>query len=90
MGDDAGPALVLVVDLRGVIGFSSFGVLLYYFVANASAWHQSEGRMYPRALQGLGMVLCAVLVVTLPWQSVAVGLVVLAVGVVGRVIARRV
>lgn len=83
-------ALVLVVDLRGVIGFSSFGVLLYYFVANASAWHQSEGRMYPRALQGLGMVLCALLVVTLPWQSVAVGLVVLAVGVVGRVIARRV
>ncbi len=83
-------ALVLVVDLQGVIGFSSFGVLLYYFVANASAWHQSEGRMYPRALQGLGMVLCAVLVVTLPWQSVAVGLVVLAVGVAGRVIARRV
>src|SRR6478672_5303107 len=29
--------LVLTTDLRAVIGFSSFGVLLYYAVANASA-----------------------------------------------------
>ena len=26
--------LVLVADLRGAIGFSSFGVLIYYAVAN--------------------------------------------------------
>ena len=32
--------LVLTVDLRGAIGFSSFGVLLYYVVANASAFTQ--------------------------------------------------
>ena len=32
--------LVLGVDLRGAIGFSSFGVLLYYFVANAAAFSQ--------------------------------------------------
>ncbi|CAI7978090.1 membrane hypothetical protein [Frankia sp. Hr75.2] len=31
-------ALVLTTDLRGAIGFSSFGVLLYYAVANAAAW----------------------------------------------------
>jgi len=30
--------VVLLVDLRGAIGFSSFGVLTYYAVANASAW----------------------------------------------------
>src|SRR5690349_13802860 len=29
--------LVLTTDLRGVIGFSSFGVLLYYLVANLAA-----------------------------------------------------
>ncbi|MEL4359320.1 MULTISPECIES: APC family permease [unclassified Luteococcus] len=81
-------ALLLVTDLRGAIGFSSFGVLLYYFVANASAWHQTEGRLYPRALQGLGMVLCAVLVVSLPLGSVLAGLVVLAVGIVGRLVTR--
>ncbi len=32
--------LVSTTDLRGVIGFSSFGVLLYYFVANVSAYSQ--------------------------------------------------
>ncbi len=81
--------LVLAVDLRGVIGFSSFGVLLYYFVANLAALRQAEGRMFPRWLQVLGVVLCAVLVVTLPWQSVAVGVAVYAVGVVGRILVLR-
>src|SRR5690606_27995689 len=33
-------ALVLTVDLRGAIGFSSFGVLIYYLIANVSAYTQ--------------------------------------------------
>ena len=37
-----------LVDLRGAIGFSSFGVLLYYAVANASAW-----TLAPRDAAGL-------------------------------------
>lgn len=81
--------LVLVADLRGVIGFSSFGVLLYYFVANLAAFRQAEERMFPRWVQALGMALCLLLVVTLPWQSVAVGVAVYAVGVLGRLVARR-
>ena len=32
--------LVLITDLRGVIGFSSFGVLIYYAIANAAAFTQ--------------------------------------------------
>lgn len=81
--------LVLVVDLRGAIGFSSFGVLLYYAVANSAALTQdSAHRRYPRALQVVGLVGCLSLVATLPWQSVVVGLVVLALGV-GLRIARR-
>ena len=32
--------LVLVTDLRGAIGFSSFGVLTYYAIANAAAFTQ--------------------------------------------------
>jgi APA family basic amino acid/polyamine antiporter len=78
--------LVLTTDLRGAIGFSSFGVLLYYFVANASAYSQvSAARRFPRGLQVLGGAGCLVLVATLPWQAVDAGLVVLAVGVVLRV-----
>jgi basic amino acid/polyamine antiporter, APA family len=82
--------LVLTVDLRGVIGFSSFGVLLYYAVANAAAYTQeSEHRRWPRPVQVLGLAGCLVLVSTLPWTSVVAGLVVFAVGVAGRLLVRR-
>jgi APA family basic amino acid/polyamine antiporter len=67
-------ALVLMVDLRGAIGFSSFGVLVYYFVANVSAFTQpSARRRFPRMMQVLGAVGCSVLVATLPWPAVAIG-----------------
>ncbi|WP_317230704.1 APC family permease [Clavibacter sp. MX14-G9D] len=85
-------ALVLTVDLRGVVGFSSFGVLLYYVVANASALTQTGAdRRYPRVLQVLGIVGCAVLVATLPGPSILTGAAVLLVGAVGRlaVVTRR-
>jgi APA family basic amino acid/polyamine antiporter len=75
-------ALVLTIDLRGAIGFSSFGVLLYYLVANLSAFTQHrEHRRFPRVLQVLGAVGCAVLVVTLPPAAVLTGLAVLGVGI---------
>jgi APA family basic amino acid/polyamine antiporter len=73
--------LVLTVDLRGAIGFSSFGVLLYYLVANLAAFTQpAERRRFPRWLQVLGAAGCVVLVATLPWQAVVAGLAVFAVG----------
>jgi basic amino acid/polyamine antiporter, APA family len=77
--------LVLAVDLRGAIGFSSFGVLLYYLIANLSAFTQPpDQRRFPRSLQVIGAVGCALLVVTLPWTSVVTGLLVLAVGIALR------
>ena len=82
-------ALVLTTDLRGAIGFSSFGVLTYYAVANASAYTQSpEFRRWPRALNVVGLVACLTLVVTLPWSAVVAGLVMFAVGIAGRALAR--
>jgi len=83
--------LVLTVDLRGAIGFSSFGVLLYYFIANVSAFTQAkEQRRYPKALQNLGATGCLVLVGTLPIASIVVGVIVLLVGVAYRLIRLRV
>ena len=77
--------LVLTVDLRGAIGFSSFGVLLYYLVANVAAYTQpADHRRWPRALQVVGAVGCLVLVATLPWPAVAAGAAVFAVGVLYR------
>ena len=82
---------VAFVDLRDAIGFSSFGVLIYYFIANAAAWRQSaEARLYPRVLQVLGAIGCAVLVVTLPIVAVAAGAVVVAAGILYRFVRLRV
>ncbi|MER7760988.1 APC family permease [Streptomyces sp. NPDC097619] len=68
-------------DLRGAIGFSSFGVLAYYAVANASAWTltRAEGRP-PRIVPTLGLAGCLGLAFALPPASVVSGAVVLAAG----------
>jgi APA family basic amino acid/polyamine antiporter len=74
-------AVVLVADLRGAIGFSSFSVLTYYALANASAWTLTAAqRRWPRWLAGLGVALCVVLAFTLPLVAVVGGLVLLGVG----------
>ncbi|MDT7708167.1 MAG: basic amino acid/polyamine antiporter, family, partial [Pseudonocardiales bacterium] len=77
--------LVLTVNLRGAIGFSSFGVLLYYLIANVSAFTQpAEQRRFPRWLQVLGAAGCVLLVATLPWPSILTGIGVFAVGIAYR------
>ena len=82
--------LVALIDLRGAIGFSSFGVLLYYFVANVAALRQrGDARRYPVALQIVGAIGCLVLAVTLPWQSVVGGVVVVAAGIAYRAVRLR-
>ncbi|MDT7799055.1 MAG: basic amino acid/polyamine antiporter, family [Actinomycetota bacterium] len=79
--------VVAFADLRGVIGFSSFGVLIYYAIANTAAFTQPrEQRRWPRWLNLLGVIGCLVLVATLPWQSVLAGVVMFAVGLVGRAV----
>ena len=79
--------IVAVADLRGAIGFSSFGVLLYYWVANIAAFTQPvEDRRYPKALQVAGAVACVVLVATLPPLSVGLGVLMFVVGIVYRLL----
>ncbi|MFC5824280.1 APC family permease [Nonomuraea insulae] len=82
--------LLLVADLREAIGFSSFGVLVYYAIANASALTltRDEGAP-PRVIPVLGLALCLVLAVTLPLTSVVAGLAVFAVGTVIYLVRRR-
>ena len=83
-------AVVLTADVRHVIGFSSFGVLIYYAIANAAAFTQPRAqRRYPAALNVLGVVGCLVLVASLPAQSVYAGLAMFAIGIAGRAVARR-
>jgi APA family basic amino acid/polyamine antiporter len=73
--------LAATTDVRAAIGFSSFGVLVYYAIANASAWTltRAEGRP-PRVVPVLGFTGCVVLAFTLPLGSVLSGVAVLAAG----------
>ncbi|CAN5622581.1 amino acid permease [soil metagenome] len=67
--------LAATVDLRGAIGFSSFGVLVYYAIANCAAWTLRRG-----VIPAAGLVGCAVLAFSLPLASVLSGAGVLAAG----------
>lgn len=77
--------VVLVADLRAVIGMSSFGVLVYYAIANASAFTQTgTQRRWPRWLNVVGLLACLALAASLPGVSVLTGLILFAVGLAGR------
>jgi APA family basic amino acid/polyamine antiporter len=82
-------ALAATVDLRGAIGFSSFAVLIYYAVANASAFTlgPDEGRPH-RAIPLIGLVGCLVLAFAMPLSSVLSGVAVLGIGVAAYAIRR--
>jgi APA family basic amino acid/polyamine antiporter len=81
---------VALVDLRSAIGFSSFAVLLYYAVANASAWTLArEERRWPRWVAGAGVAGCVLIAVSLPLRSVASGAGVALVGAAIHLLRRR-
>lgn len=75
--------LAAIIDVRGAIGFSSFGVLAYYAIANAAAWTLSpaEGRP-PRIIPIIGLLGCVVVAFALPANTIGAGVGVLALGVV--------
>ncbi|MEE3851727.1 amino acid permease [Gordonia sp. LSe1-13] len=82
--------LAATADVRAAIGFSSFGVLLYYAIANASAATLSRDERRPsRVVTTIGLAGCAVLAATLPIGSVVAGIVVVAVGAAVYFIRRR-
>ncbi|WP_369377103.1 APC family permease [Streptomyces sp. cg36] len=80
--------LAATADLRGAIGFSSFGVLVYYAIANASAWTLGSGRA-GRLLTVCGLAGCLLLAFALPLSSVLAGSAVLVVGTVAYAVRRR-
>lgn len=81
--------LAAAADLRGAIGFSSFAVLIYYAVANASALTlgSDEGRPH-RVIPLVGLVGCLALAFAMPLSSVLSGAAVLGVGVAAYALRR--
>ncbi|HEY8984625.1 MAG TPA: APC family permease [Streptomyces sp.] len=79
--------LAATLDVRGAIGFSSFGVLMYYAVANASAWTLSSAPL-ARLVPAVGLLGCVLLAFSLPWVSVVSGAGVLVVGAIAYGVRR--
>jgi APA family basic amino acid/polyamine antiporter len=76
-------ATAAFVDIRSAIGFSSFAVLTYYAVTNASALTLGASqRRWPRWLGVSGLLGCVVLAFSLPVASVVGGGLLLAAGAV--------
>lgn len=77
-------AVVLVGDVATSVAFSSFCVLVYYAIANASALTLRSDRPLPRAVgtvgAAVGLLGCVGLAALLPVSTVVTGLLVLAVG----------
>jgi APA family basic amino acid/polyamine antiporter len=79
--------LLLTTDVLTVVGFSSFGVLLYYAVTNAAAFTLRERpRHAPKWLNAAGLAGCLVLAFTLPAASVLGMAAVMAAGLAGRAV----
>ncbi|MEY9835680.1 APC family permease [Streptacidiphilus sp. EB103A] len=83
--------LAATTDVRGAIGFSSFGVLAYYAIANASAWTLSPAEGRPAGIVPVvGAFGCLVLAFALPLGSVLWGSAVLVLGAAAYALRRRV
>lgn len=81
---------VLTLDVTGLVAVSGAGVLTYYAIGHWSALKQTrEERLVLPVVPIVGLVLCAVLVVVLPWQSLVVAAVSLVVGAVWFGVAER-
>ncbi|MFJ6112826.1 APC family permease [Agrococcus sediminis] len=96
-------AAVLLLPVGQLVAFSSTCVLTYYAVAHLSAM-RGAGRpaaasadpdarpvpwWLPRWVPVVGIALCAVLVLTLPWQGVVAAAAWLGLGLAVRAVARR-
>lgn len=79
--------LVALGNLTASIAFSSFCVLIYYAIANASALTLGTSAV-GRASALLGLLGCLLLAVVLPWSSVATGSAVVALGAASFVVRR--
>ncbi|QDW29885.1 APC family permease [Arthrobacter sp. KBS0702] len=82
--------LLLTTNVLTVVGFSSFGVLVYYAVTNAAAFTLSSRPWHaPRWLNVLGFLGCLLLAVTLPPASALGMAAVLAAGIAARFLVLR-
>lgn len=82
--------LAMVGDIRLTWSFSAFTVLVYYAITNAAALKlPREQRRYPKWVALAGLAACLFLAFWVEWKVWAVGLGVIAAGLLWHVVARK-
>jgi APA family basic amino acid/polyamine antiporter len=82
-------ALALIGDVRTTWSFSAFTVLIYYALTNLAAIRMpAEETMFPRWIPLVGLAGCLSLALWVDPRVLVVGVVLLAVGVAGHLLAR--
>ncbi|MCZ7608257.1 MAG: APC family permease [Planctomycetota bacterium] len=80
--------LVLIGDVKKTWSFSAFTVLVYYAITNASALLLPPGqRRFPRWIAVVGLLSCLFLAFWVEWQVWAIGLGLIAFGLVWHAVA---
>lgn len=70
--------LILGGNLVWAIGLSSFSILTYYAVANLAAYRQPSDLAQPRAFSVAGLMMCLAIGFSVPFDSLLVGVLLLA------------
>jgi basic amino acid/polyamine antiporter, APA family len=75
--------------LRDIAAAAAFAILVYYGIANLAALRMpASAKLYPDAVPAAGLVGCVILALSLPIETAALGILVLAAGFGGRAIVR--
>ncbi|HEX2168424.1 MAG TPA: APC family permease [Longimicrobiales bacterium] len=75
--------------LRDVAASAAFAILIYYGIANMAALRMpASGKLYSDAVPRIGIAACAVLTLSLPVATIAVGTLILAAGFGARLVLR--
>jgi APA family basic amino acid/polyamine antiporter len=83
--------LTLIGSVKTTWSFSAFTVLIYYAITNLAALRlPREARLYPRAIAWIGLLACLGLAFWVEWRIWAIGLGLIAAGLIWHMIARRV
>jgi len=76
--------------LASVAAAAAFAILIYYGIANVAALRMPTGsKIFPDLVPWVGVLLCGLLAISLPWRTIGTGLAILAVGVVLRLVLRQ-
>ena len=83
--------LACIGSVKTTWAFSAFTVLIYYALTNLAALRLTcEARLYPRVFSWLGLIGCLGLAWWVPWRIWAIGLGLLAIGLLWHAVARYV